>query len=170
MNGEVVPKFDVVKAIIIGCGGGEDDLSAFATAWRSIPPGLRRLRITAGAVRAPDEHGREASGEWRDTVREITGPAGADRGAAERSKQAAAGPTWLARDGERVVEVDADGYPGREADPDDGRLQRFWLPACSGTKMARTAYVATWLGSASFGDFDGDVGGFDGGDGEHSRF
>jgi hypothetical protein len=30
--------------------------------------------------------------------------------------------TWLARDGDgRVLEVDADGYPGAEANPDDGR-------------------------------------------------
>jgi hypothetical protein len=65
--------------------------------------------------------GREASTEWRDTVREITGPADADRWAAERAARAEADPTWLARDGERVVEVDADGYPGREADPGDGR-------------------------------------------------
>jgi hypothetical protein len=65
--------------------------------------------------------GREARAEWHDTVREITGPADADRWAAERAKQAAAGPTWLARDGGRIVEVGADGYPGREADPDDGR-------------------------------------------------
>jgi hypothetical protein len=30
--------------------------------------------------------------------------------------------TWLARDGDgRVLEVDADGYPGAEASPGDGR-------------------------------------------------
>jgi len=39
MNGDALPKLDVVKAIIIGCGGGEDDLSSFATAWRRIASG-----------------------------------------------------------------------------------------------------------------------------------
>jgi len=36
MNGDGLPKFEVVKAIVIGCGGGEDDLSSFASAWRRI--------------------------------------------------------------------------------------------------------------------------------------
>jgi hypothetical protein len=36
MNGDALPKLDVVKAIITGCGGGEDDLRSFATAWRRI--------------------------------------------------------------------------------------------------------------------------------------
>lgn len=36
MNGTALPKLDVVKAIVIGCGGGEDDLSSFVTAWRRI--------------------------------------------------------------------------------------------------------------------------------------
>lgn len=36
MNGEALPKFDVMKAIIIGCGGDEDDLKAFASAWRRV--------------------------------------------------------------------------------------------------------------------------------------
>lgn len=36
MNGDALPKFEVLKAIIIGCGGGEDDLHAFACAWRRI--------------------------------------------------------------------------------------------------------------------------------------
>jgi transcriptional regulator with XRE-family HTH domain len=36
MNGKALPKLDVVKAIITGCGGSEDDLQAFATAWRRI--------------------------------------------------------------------------------------------------------------------------------------
>jgi hypothetical protein len=46
MNGTALPKLDVVKAIIIGCGGSDDDLQAFTTAWRCIasrqipsPPG-----------------------------------------------------------------------------------------------------------------------------------
>lgn len=36
MNSESLPKFEVMKAIIIGCGGDEDDLKAFASAWRRI--------------------------------------------------------------------------------------------------------------------------------------
>lgn len=36
MHGDALPKLDVVRAIITGCGGGEDDLRAFATAWRRI--------------------------------------------------------------------------------------------------------------------------------------
>jgi hypothetical protein len=39
MNGDALPKLDVVKAIIIGCGGGEDDLTVFVTAWRRIATG-----------------------------------------------------------------------------------------------------------------------------------
>jgi hypothetical protein len=36
MNSDALPKFEVMRAIIIGCGGGEEDLKAFATAWRRI--------------------------------------------------------------------------------------------------------------------------------------
>jgi hypothetical protein len=36
MHGSVLPKLEVVKAIISGCGGGEEDLRAFATAWRQL--------------------------------------------------------------------------------------------------------------------------------------
>jgi hypothetical protein len=39
MNGDAMPKLEVVKAIIVGCGGGEDDLSSFASAWRRIGSG-----------------------------------------------------------------------------------------------------------------------------------
>lgn len=39
MNGDTLPKLDVVRAIIIGCGGGEDDLTVFVTAWRRIATG-----------------------------------------------------------------------------------------------------------------------------------
>jgi hypothetical protein len=39
MNGDTMPKFDVVKAIVAGCGGSDDDLRAFATAWRCITHG-----------------------------------------------------------------------------------------------------------------------------------
>jgi hypothetical protein len=36
MHGDVLPKLDVVKAIVIGCGGNEDDLRMFVTAWRRL--------------------------------------------------------------------------------------------------------------------------------------
>ena len=36
MKSGSLPKFEVMKAIIIGCGGGEEDLKAFASAWRRI--------------------------------------------------------------------------------------------------------------------------------------
>jgi len=36
LNGTALPKLDVVKAFVIGCGGGEDDVSCFVTAWRRI--------------------------------------------------------------------------------------------------------------------------------------
>lgn len=51
MHADTLPKFEVMKAIVIGCGGGDDDLRAFATAWRKIeakgarrpPPGPKFL-------------------------------------------------------------------------------------------------------------------------------
>jgi hypothetical protein len=36
LNGDELPKFDVVLAIIQGCGGSQEDLRAFATAHRRI--------------------------------------------------------------------------------------------------------------------------------------
>jgi hypothetical protein len=50
MNGDTLPKFDVVKAIVVGCGGGEDDVSSFASAWRRIAPGRPG---TASVMSAP---------------------------------------------------------------------------------------------------------------------
>jgi hypothetical protein len=44
MNAKTMPKLGVVKAIVIGCGGGEEDLSLFATAWRQIAAGGRSRR------------------------------------------------------------------------------------------------------------------------------
>jgi hypothetical protein len=49
------------------------------------------------------------------------GPTSAAQDQEERMQENEAG-SWLARDGDgRVLEVDADGHPGREASPDDGR-------------------------------------------------
>lgn len=36
MRRDDLPTLEVVKAIIIGCGGGEDDLRAFTSAWQRI--------------------------------------------------------------------------------------------------------------------------------------
>jgi hypothetical protein len=40
MNGDALPKFEVVRAIIIGCGGGDDDLDSYTRAWRRIQTSL----------------------------------------------------------------------------------------------------------------------------------
>lgn len=45
MNGDALPKLEVVKAIIIGCDGNEEDLDAFAAAWQRIASG--RVRRSA---------------------------------------------------------------------------------------------------------------------------
>ncbi len=36
MHGQDLPKPDVVRAIILGCGGSQDDLDAFTSAWQRI--------------------------------------------------------------------------------------------------------------------------------------
>src|SRR5579859_1408419 len=36
MRRDDLPTLEVVKAIVIGCGGGDDDLSAFTSAWQRI--------------------------------------------------------------------------------------------------------------------------------------
>jgi hypothetical protein len=55
MKGDALPKLEVVKAIIVGCGGGEDDLRLFGTAWR---------RLDAARTQTPadgDHHGLSAA-------------------------------------------------------------------------------------------------------------
>jgi hypothetical protein len=42
ISGDALPKFDVVKAFVIGCGGSEEDLRAFITAWRRLDSGRAR--------------------------------------------------------------------------------------------------------------------------------
>jgi hypothetical protein len=46
MKGDSLPNFDVMKAIVIGCGGGEEDLKEFATAWRRIAKLPSRVLMT----------------------------------------------------------------------------------------------------------------------------
>lgn len=47
MHGDSLPKLEVVKAVVVGCGGGEDDLSLFAIAWRRLASG-RTQNLPAG--------------------------------------------------------------------------------------------------------------------------
>jgi transcriptional regulator with XRE-family HTH domain len=56
MNGKALPKLDIVKAIITGCGGSEDDLQAFVTAWRRIALSSA-TRPAAGATLFDDRSG-----------------------------------------------------------------------------------------------------------------
>lgn len=53
MNSDALPKLEVVKAIIIGCGGGEDDLRLFTSAWR---------RLDAARTQSPAERDGGTSG------------------------------------------------------------------------------------------------------------
>lgn len=43
MRRDVLPTLEVVKAIVTGCGGGEDDLLAFTSAWHRISAARPRL-------------------------------------------------------------------------------------------------------------------------------
>jgi hypothetical protein len=36
MHGSALPSLDVVQAVLTGCGGSQDDLTAFTTAWRRV--------------------------------------------------------------------------------------------------------------------------------------
>ena len=51
LHGDQLPKLKVVLAIVAGCGGGEDDQRAFASAWRRIKFG--RLDVFPTADRPP---------------------------------------------------------------------------------------------------------------------
>jgi hypothetical protein len=44
MNGDALPKLLVVRAIIIGCGGNEEDVSSFVNAWRRLAVSKARDR------------------------------------------------------------------------------------------------------------------------------
>jgi hypothetical protein len=52
MKGDALPKLEVVKAIIIGCGGGEDDLRLFTSAWRRLDA-ARTQHLAEGDHHAP---------------------------------------------------------------------------------------------------------------------
>jgi hypothetical protein len=53
MNGDSLPKLYVVKAIIIGCGGNEDDVISFVNGWRRFAIG--EVRDRSWPPRQPDE-------------------------------------------------------------------------------------------------------------------
>lgn len=53
LRGDNLPKLEVVKAIIIGCGGSQDDMRAFVTAWRCLDSGRGPASVTAAGP-APD--------------------------------------------------------------------------------------------------------------------
>lgn len=50
-----LPKLRVVLAIVAGCGGGQDDQRAFASAWRQIKSG--NLGVLSGAPPSVTSHG-----------------------------------------------------------------------------------------------------------------
>lgn len=43
-SGEL-PKFDMVAAVVTGCGGGKEDLERFASAWRAVRTGMQPLPV-----------------------------------------------------------------------------------------------------------------------------
>lgn len=53
MNGTALPRFDVVRAIITGCGGDEEDLRAFASAWRRLDSARTARRTGPEFLAAP---------------------------------------------------------------------------------------------------------------------
>jgi hypothetical protein len=53
MNSTTLPSFEVVKAIIIGCGGSEEDLRAFVTAWRRLASARTDRRTGPEFLAAP---------------------------------------------------------------------------------------------------------------------
>ncbi len=53
MNSTALPKLDVLKAIVTGCGGSNDDLRAFTTAWRRIASGESPVRRPAASTLPP---------------------------------------------------------------------------------------------------------------------
>jgi hypothetical protein len=59
MNGAVLPKFEVVRAIIIiGCGGSDEDLDSFTRAWREIMTRQIKTSIIDSSRRAGPGHQR----------------------------------------------------------------------------------------------------------------
>jgi hypothetical protein len=51
MQGDTLPKLEVVKAIITGCGGSQEDMRSFVTAWRRLAS--REGRDTTSFLPAP---------------------------------------------------------------------------------------------------------------------
>jgi hypothetical protein len=54
MHSDALPKLDVVKAIIVGCNGGPEDVRAFVTAWRQLDSHrTQAMRDGTGLLPAP---------------------------------------------------------------------------------------------------------------------
>ena len=51
MNGDALPKFEVVRAVIIGCGGGDEDLDSFTRVWHEV-----KTELIVSTRRAVPEH------------------------------------------------------------------------------------------------------------------
>lgn len=52
MSSNTLPKFNVMRAIVIGCGGSDEDLKVFTEAWRRVSesPGRRDRRALSRPV------------------------------------------------------------------------------------------------------------------------
>jgi hypothetical protein len=105
MNSTVLPKFDVVKAIIVGCGGSDDDLRGFTTAWR---------RLASSQIPSPS-----ASGEY------LTAPQPALRLVSD------GGSGWATREESPERPVCARPSPAR---PDGLAHPRPGLARCAGSR------------------------------------
>jgi hypothetical protein len=66
MNADALPKFEVMMAIVTGCGGSQEDLAAFATAWRQIESGRVQRAAARTKVRvAAGLHSRHGTADVR---------------------------------------------------------------------------------------------------------
>ena len=53
MHGTALPKLEVVQAIVIGCGGSDDDVQAFTSAWHRVSSSAAREAGDTGPLPAP---------------------------------------------------------------------------------------------------------------------
>jgi hypothetical protein len=51
MRGNTLPRLELVRAVITCCGGSQDDIRAWVTAWRRIDYG--DASTTAGSISPP---------------------------------------------------------------------------------------------------------------------
>src|SRR6185437_13834067 len=106
------------------------------TGWRQFTDErtqeMSKVMVTwRDAIEGARVWGRDAAVGFREVVKEISGRTAAEPQPEQdpwrwpppiEQGQEPPGPAWLAREADgRILEVDADGYPGRVADPGDGR-------------------------------------------------